>query len=54
MCLEPVLHKKRNHRNEKPKHRKEEQTPLTISATRSNEDPAQPPKILFIFGRIQS
>ena len=30
-CLEPVLHNKRSHRNEKPVHRNEEKPPLTAT-----------------------
>ena len=34
-CLEPVLHNKRSHRNEKPTHHNEEQ-PLLTAATRGS------------------
>ena len=42
--LEPVLHNKRSHCNEKPAHRNEEYPPLatTRENPRSNDDPTQP------------
>ena len=36
-CLEPVLHNKRSHHNEKSVHRSER-----VALARSNKDPAQP------------
>ena len=44
MSLEPVLHNKKSHCNEKPKHCKEEQLPLyaTRESLHAEADPAQP------------
>ena len=45
MRLEPMLHNKRSHHNEKPAHRNEEQPPLAITREEpkcSKEDPTQP------------
>ena len=42
-----MLGNKRNHRNEKPEHHKEESPPLTAAREkllRSNKDPVQPKK----------
>ena len=45
MRLEPMLHNKRSHLNEKPAHRNKEQPPLTTAREKpahSNENPMQP------------
>ena len=54
VCLEPVLHNGRSHRNEKPTHSKEEWPLLT--ATRESlccsNDPAEPQIICFFKGKV--
>ena len=45
VCLEPVLHNKRSHQDEKPVHHKKEEPPLAAtreSLAHSNGGPAQP------------
>ena len=42
MYLEPVLHNKRSHHNEKPAHRNKETCSNKRKPPHSNEDPVQP------------